>query len=148
MNGLFKGGHTYQNILRTGEFVINFLSPNHYDACIATINSNDEDTDEIAAGSFTPEMANTVACPRIAEAFLCIECTLEKEVEIAKGVSPLLVGKVSHIAAQEEYAKGLDKKYGEQGFMFYIHAPKNLQTGEGKASGLGVMNIVRVLEEG
>ena len=37
-----------------------------------------------------------------------------------------------HIAAQEAYAEGIDAKYGDDGFMFNLHAPKNLITGEGK----------------
>ena len=67
--------HTYKNILRTGEFVINFISKDFFDSCIETINQND-DADEILAGGFTEEKAMSVECPRLKEAFLSLECKL------------------------------------------------------------------------
>jgi hypothetical protein len=48
----------------------------------------------------------------------------------------------------KEYAKGLDSKYDDNGFMLNIHAPKNLKTGEGIPSAVAVCKIVRVNEEG
>jgi flavin reductase (DIM6/NTAB) family NADH-FMN oxidoreductase RutF len=147
MPGLSQFGHTYQNILRTGEFVINFISKNYYDACIATINNGDE-TDEIAAGGFTEEKAETVDCLRLKEAFLSLECKFEKEVKLCEdGKTSVIIGRVIHIAADENYAKGLDEKYGENGFMLYIHAAKNLKTGEGKPTAVAVCKIARVNEE-
>lgn len=72
--GVQHTSHTYQNVLRTGEFVINFLGKQHYDACIATVSANGGDTDEIAAGGLTEETAAVVDCPRLREAFLSLEC--------------------------------------------------------------------------
>jgi len=149
MPGMLHHTHTYKNILRTGEFVINFINKNYYDACIATINENSDDIDEIAAGGFTEEKAETVDCPRLKEAFLSLECRLEKDVALCEDdKSSVLIGRVVHIAADESYANGLDEKYGDNGFMLYIHAPKNLKTGEGKPSALAVCKIARVNEEG
>ena len=65
MSGISKWGHTYKNIIRTGEFVINFLEKDYFDACVNTINDNSDDADEFAAGGFTAELAKTVSCPRI-----------------------------------------------------------------------------------
>ncbi len=147
--GVSRGGHTYRNILRTGEFVINFLSKAHYDGCIATIQSNADGADEFVVGGFTREEGRTVACPRIQEAFLCLECRLEKEFPLSpEDATSVVIGKVNHIAAQEDYAKGIDAKYGDDGFMLNIHAPRNLLTGEGKASAIAVLKVARVNEEG
>lgn len=147
--GMLHHTHTYKNILRTGEFVINFLGREYFDACIATINGNEEETDEIKASNFTAEPAATLACPRLQEAFLCLECRLEQDVELREnGKSSVLIGRVQHMAAQEEYAEGLDKKYGESGFMLNIHAPKNLKSGEGKPGAVAVCKVVRVNGEG
>jgi hypothetical protein len=49
---------------------------------------------------------------------------------------------------EEQYAKGIDAKYDDNGFMHIIHAPKNLKTGEGQASAVAVCKVVRVNEEG
>lgn len=149
MPGMLHHTHTYANIKRTGEFVINFLSKDYFDACMATINDNNDDTDEISAGGFTAEKAVTVDCPRLKEAFLSLECELEKEVTLGDNAkSSILIAKVVHIAADENYANGLDGKYEENGFMLNIHAPKNLKTGEGIPSAVAVCKIVRVNEEG
>ena len=89
----------------------------------------------------------SVDCPRLKEAFLSLECRLEKDIPMTE-YSSLFVGKVIQVAAEEEYAKGLDGKYEDNGFMLNIHAPKNLETGEGKPSAVAVCKIVRVNEEG
>lgn len=149
MSGIGRGTHTDRNIARTGEFVINFLGIEYLDACIATIENNHDDTDEFAVGNFTIEQAKTVSCPRIQEAFLSLECKLEKEVPLTDtGKAVLRIGRVNHIAMQEEYAGAIDGKYEDQGFMFNIHAPKNLVTGEGQASAIAVCKVIRVNEEG
>ena len=143
-----KRSHTYENCLRTGEFVINFISKTYFDACMATIDHNAEETDELAAGGFHSEQAKTVNCPRIQEAFLSLECRLERELDLSgSGRAALLIGRVQQIAVQEDYAKGLDGKYEDDGFMFNLHSPKNLLTGEGQSSAVAVCKVVRVNAE-
>lgn len=143
---LLRHTHTYKNIQRTGEFCVGFIGKDYFDACIATIRDNGDDTDEIAAGGFTAETAKTVAVPRLAEAFLTLECKLEKEVEC--GNLALVIGKVNHIAMLKGFAGSIDGKYEENGFMLNIHAPKNLTTGEGQASAVAVCKVIRVNEDG
>ena len=63
------------------------------------------------------------------------------------GRAALIVGRVTHIAAEEAYATGIDGKYGEDGFMLNIHSPKNLVTGVGKASAVAVLRVARVNQE-
>ena len=147
MSGVMRHTHTYSNILRTGEFVINFISKDYYDNCITTIRQNGEDEDEISAGGFTEEAAVTVDCPRLKEAFLSMECKLDKDIPMSD-FSAVLIGKVLHIAADEDYANGIDGKYGDDGFMMNIHAPRNLKTGEGIPSAVAACKIVRINEEG
>lgn len=142
--GIMPHTHTYHNIRRTGQFVVNFISQTYYDGCVATIHSNADDADEVAVGGFTREDAKTVNCPRLAEAFLCLECTLEQEVPLGSGGKhPLLIGRVRHVAALPAYAHGLDEKYGAEGFMLNINEPINLETGKIQPSGVAVCNIVR-----
>ena len=144
LGGLSQHNHTYKNIARTGEFVVNFLCKAYYDNLIKTIQHNEAETDEFEAGGFTIEKAAAVSAPRIREAFLCLECKLSQSLDLSgAGIIALIAGKVEHIAMQEEFAGGIDEKYGENGFMFNIHAPKDLLTGQGNKSGIGVMKIVR-----
>lgn len=149
LGGVSKGSHTYQNILRTGEFVVNFFGKDYFDPCLETIVHNGADDDEMAAAGFTAEAASTVSCPRIGEAFLSMECTLEREVPFdACPNLVLLTGLVRHIAMEEAFAQGMDEKYGENGFMFNIDSPKSIVTGEGRPGAVAVMKIIRVNEEG
>lgn len=144
LGGLSQHGHTYKNITRTGEFVVNFLSKDYYDNLNKTIQENGEDTDEFETGGFTKEAAAAVSAPRIKEAFLCLECKLTQSLDLSgAGIISLVLGRVEHIAMGEEFARGIDEKYGENGFMFNIHSPKYLLTGQGDVSAVAVMNIVR-----
>ncbi len=145
LGGVSKRNHTYDNIMRTGEFTVNFLSRDYYDALAKTIQSNDIDDDEFMAGGFTPEASKAISAPRIKEAFLSLECTLEKIDELPDGSLLLIIGKVRLIAMQEEYTGNFDAKYGENGFMFHIHSPIDLHTGEGNNGGVTVCNDIRIV---
>jgi flavin reductase (DIM6/NTAB) family NADH-FMN oxidoreductase RutF len=148
LGGLMQHTHTYKNILRTGEFVVNFLNKNYFDSCCSTINNNNDDTDEFEAGGFTSEQSSALSCPRIAEAFLSLECKLEKTIDLSEGgITSLVIGRVINMAMQEEYSKGMDEKYEEEGFMFYTGAAKNLLTGEGNKSAVTVCRVVRTNAE-
>ncbi len=124
---------------------INFLSRDYYGALSETIVHNDPDDDEFKAGGFTAEASKTVSAPRIREAFLNLECTLEKIDELADGALPLIIGRVRLIAMQEEYAGNFDEKYGENGFMFHVHSPIDLRTGEGNTGGVTVCKDIRIV---
>ena len=139
---LGKGCHTYANIMRTGEFVINYLGKRYFDACAATI-GNDEDTDEFTAGGFTREQAKTVSAPRIAEAFFSVECKFEKELDFGDGV---IVGRVTNVALAEEFSGDIDGKYGDDGYMLFMWA-KNLQTGK-QVDAMGVCKVEKIVWEG
>ncbi len=148
LGGLNQQGHTMKNIARTGEFSVNFLSMAYYDSLIATIQKNDDGQDEFLAGGFTKEQAETVSAPRIGEAFLCLECKLDQTLDLSgAGIISLVIGKVMHIAMQPEYAKGMDARYEDKGFMFNVHCPKNLTTGEGSTSGIAVLDVKRIITE-
>jgi len=147
MPGLGQDTHTYKNIMRTGEFCVNFLGPYCYDACMKTIHDNSDDADELAVGGFGAEKSVSISAPRIAESFLSLECTLESATDLSgKGITSLVVGRVVSIAADENCAKGLDEKYGPNGFMFNIHAPKNLTTGEGDTTAVAALSVLRTVD--
>lgn len=147
MPGFLQESHAYKDIIRTGEFCINFLPAEHYDNLIDTITKNDYEADEFAVGSFTEEKASLINAPRIKESFLSLECKLHSTSDLSNmGVSSLVVGEVINVVIDEEYAKGIDKKYTEDGFMFNIHAPKNMFANEDNISSIATCNIVRAIK--
>ena len=147
MPGLCMQKHTYKNIMRDKVFCINFVGKDYYDAALGTIEKNGDDDDEFAAGGFTIEEAKTISAPRIKEAFLTYECSLEFENDLSgKETSALIIGRVVHAAADDRM-QDMNFLCGDQGFMFNVHAPKNPLTGEGQVSGVAVLRPVRLEEE-
>jgi Conserved protein/domain typically associated with flavoprotein oxygenases, DIM6/NTAB family len=144
MPGILRQSHTYQNILRTKEFCVNFLSPDYFEMCLKTISNNAKETDEFAASGFTLEQSKTINAPRVRESFLSLECTLELEKDLSqKGIAALIIGKVQALALDESFAKNPFKRYDQDGFMFNIHQPKNPVNADGKLSGIGSIEVIK-----
>jgi flavin reductase (DIM6/NTAB) family NADH-FMN oxidoreductase RutF len=141
---LVQTTHTYQNIIRTKEFCINFISARYFDACYKTIVNNSDDTDEIAAGGFVPEQAKCISVPRIQEAFLSLECTLHTNIDLSgEGITSLVIGKVLSVAMDSDYINGSDKKYGQNGFMYYLYDLQNFASGDQGVRKVASLNILR-----
>lgn len=103
LTALLDGTHTLQNILRTGEFCVNYPSFQVYPACFETINKNGLENDEIRDAGFTPEPAQVVNAPRIAECFFNLECRLEWNRPILPGSRwQTLLARVVHVAVDEK----------------------------------------------
>lgn len=131
MQNVSHTSHTYENIVREGEFCINFVSADYYSNCIATITENSNEANEFEAGHFTPEKAVKVKAPRIRQAFMTLECQLACNVDLTrKGISSMIIGRVLHASVDEKYIEGVDKRYGKEGFMFNIHEPADFATGQ------------------
>jgi len=141
---LLQKTHTFLNILRTKEFCINFLSARYFDACYETVFNNSEDTDEIAVGGFTAEQASCITVPRIREAFLSLECILQTTLDLSgKAISSLIIGKVLSAAMDEEYINGSEKKYGQDGFMYYLYDLKDFASGDQGERKVASLKIIR-----
>lgn len=99
---LLRHTHTYSNIMRTGEWCLNFPSLAHHRQCGETIFRNTLEADEITEAGFTLEPAVTVAAPRIAETPVGLECRLEWERPLYEGDAwHLFTGRVTHAAIEE-----------------------------------------------
>ncbi|GAK50758.1 conserved protein/domain typically associated with flavoprotein oxygenases, DIM6/NTAB family [Candidatus Moduliflexus flocculans] len=141
---LVQRTHTYQNILRTREFCVNFLSARYFDACYQTVFHNEEETDEIAVGGFTAEPATSLAVPRIKEAFLSLECALNTTLDLSQqGIQALVIGDVISAAIELDYLNGADKKYGQDGFMFYANDLRDFASGNQGERAVAALNILR-----
>ena len=99
-----KPSHTYQNIKRSGEFVINIPSQEQSYALEICGGNTIVDQSELDEAGLTTVPANQVKVPLIAEFVANIECKFWKEMEI--GYHSLVIGKVLCGHLEEEY---LDK---------------------------------------
>ncbi len=141
---LLQKTHTYHNILRTKEFCVNFLSVRYFDACYQTVFNNADDTDEIAVGGFTPEPGHSINVPRIREAFLSLECIFDSQLDLSrKGTSALVIGKVVWAAMEADYMNGSEKKYGPDGFMYYLYELEDFAASDKGARKVASLKVAR-----
>ena len=77
-----KPSDTYQNIQRTGEFVVNVLSVRTMDASPACGESVPTTESEVENAGLTTAKSKVVAVPRIAECVASVECKYVKELPI------------------------------------------------------------------
>jgi flavin reductase (DIM6/NTAB) family NADH-FMN oxidoreductase RutF len=144
--GICQHTHTFANIRRHGEFCVNFLSMKFYDNLSETVRHNGEEDDEFAAAGLTPELSTRIAVPRIGESFLSLECRLHSIADLSeRGITAMIVGRVLNVAVEESYAHEIDGKYTDAGFMFNIHSPKDLITGEGTRTGVATLQVGKLL---
>lgn len=148
MTTLMTRTHTYRNILRAGEFCINFLSAEYIDQCQRSIHVNSANTDEIAASGFTQEPAHTIDVPRIQESFLKLECQYEWEKELHPN-SPCRVvcGKVRHLSASDSFVRSsIAERYGNESFMVHLMEMKDPYTGDKIGGGVGRIELIREMD--
>jgi flavin reductase (DIM6/NTAB) family NADH-FMN oxidoreductase RutF len=120
------------------------VSARYFDACYQTVFNNDYETDEIAIGGFTAEPACCIAVPRIKEAFLSLECQFKTDMDLSeKGIQSLVIGQVLLAAIDEDYLNGSEKKYGQDGFMYYGNELYNFASGDQGERKVAFLNILR-----
>jgi flavin reductase (DIM6/NTAB) family NADH-FMN oxidoreductase RutF len=99
---LLNNTHTYENILREGEWCVCFPSFQYYDQCFETIRINAPDNDEITGAGLTIESPKTVQAPRIAECLVNLECQLAWHHPLYENSQwHLFAGRVIHLAMDE-----------------------------------------------
>ena len=144
LGNLYQHTHTYANILRERCFGLSFLPLSAYAQLVETITHNEAECDEFAAGGFTVQQARCIHAPLIAEAFLSMECTLKQTIDLSgNGRSALVIGEVCHLWVEEAFAHGY-ARHGEEGFMFLVPAPQDLQSGKADRSAIATLRIEKV----
>lgn len=142
---LLKHQHTYHNILRTGEFCVNFPDPTLIKKSYDSINNNSIDDDEITKSGFTIEKAAEISVPRVKECFLALECTFEWEKPLFENSRwTLICGRVKHLAMEEERLKaGAKGRYGSSGYFYNLHSPKNPIDGSEEPDMIGIIEPLK-----
>ena len=144
--------HTYANILREGEWCLNFPSFEHYVQSFETIHVNHPDNDEITDAGLSPEASKNVLAPRIAECPINLECKLEWHRPLYEGNSWVLIaGKVVHVAMDEnviatdpaERIKALNLMYNIRGTI----NPTNMEMYGPNSLGL-LSEVVKAFDAG
>ena len=137
--------HTYANILRDKEFVVNFPAIDIFPRCYKTIENNGEETDEITTVGLTVEPSQVIDAPRIKECFLNLECRLAWHRLLHEGsLWSVFSGEVVHVAIDNEVVQsGAYLRYGKGGYIFNLHSPTDPMTGQEDESMVGIIEPVQ-----
>ena len=123
LSSVNKQGHLCQSLHEKKAAVLNFMSPDLYEACMQTIRNNQFEADEITASGLTAEKASWVEAPMVAECFMNLECRYMWEKEIVPGDDHVMVCMEvigGHI--EKDY---LENRFGGKGVLYNIHYPMN-----------------------
>ena len=129
---LLDNSHTYENILREGEWCVGFPSIQHYHQCFETIRLNAPNNDEITDAGFTIEPSKVVQAPRIAECSINLECRLEWHRPLYEASRwHLFAGRVVHLGMDED-AMAIDpaERMHNLGLMYNVRGTVHPLTGE------------------
>ena len=130
--GVMDYYHTYENILREGEWCLNYPSVDDYKKCFETIYVNEAGNDEITEAGLTVESAQVIRAPRIAECQINIECRLEWHRPLYENSQwRLMAGRVVHVAMDENaLAPDPAERMKNMRLMYNIRGTLNPISGE------------------
>ncbi|HYR36939.1 MAG TPA: flavin reductase family protein, partial [Burkholderiales bacterium] len=92
--------HSLKNIRRTREFVVNLVDEATANAMHLSSREFPEEVSEFQQAGLTPAPAKMVQHPRIAEAAACLECRVERILEVS-GTRELVLGEIVLIHARD-----------------------------------------------
>ena len=105
--------HSLKNIRRTGEFVVNLVDEATANAMHVSSGEFTEDESEFEKAGLREAPGALVQHPRIAEAAACLECRLERLIEIS-GTRQLVLGEILLIHARDGIIDPVTKRISEE----------------------------------
>ncbi len=105
--------HSLKNIRRTREFVVNLVDEATANAMHVSSHEFAEDESEFEKTGLTEARAALVRHPRIAEAAACLECRLERLIEIS-GTRELVLGEILLVHARDGIIDPATKRISEE----------------------------------
>ena len=138
-----QGGHTYDNILRMGEWCINLPTLEQREQCQKTIEYNGIDNDEITDAGFTIELSRVIQSPRIADCRVNVECTLDWHRPLFEGSRQrVFAGKIVHVAMDDlACLVEAQQRLEALNTMFNMQSTLDPLTGETRPGGLGIVRL-------
>lgn len=144
-----KYGHMYATCKETNCCVVNIPSKEVFLKCMATIENNEYDYDEITMANMSIQEANKINAPMIAECMVNLECELEWERDLVKdGYSAVMCFKIVNVWMDEKlFDEEIGGRYGDNGYLYNIHSPQNPKTGKEYETCVGVMKKLATYSE-
>ena len=136
--GFRQSSHTFENIVKTGEFVVNCCTADHLDDMMDTARFLPEGVNELEHTNFTPIPSKKLKPPSLEECPQIAECTVDQIIRLDKS-SGIVIGKIEALVFDEELiamdreerinAMNLPVGLGDQNRKYYYHAklqPENI----------------------
>lgn len=144
-----KREHLYTALQERGCCVVNLPGRSILGACMATIQNNGFDQDELAVVGLKSAPARLVDAPMLADSLVSLECRVHWERDMVDGGNHAVVClKVVNVWMDEgildENARG---RYGRDGYLYNIHSPRNPQTGKEEETIVGVLDKLAPIYE-
>ena len=105
--------HSLKNIQRSGEFVVNLVDEATANAMHISSEEIPEDESEFEKTGLTPARSRLVSHPRIAEAAVCFECRVFKQLDIVPG-RVFIIGEILLVHAREGVVDPRTKRIAEE----------------------------------
>jgi flavin reductase (DIM6/NTAB) family NADH-FMN oxidoreductase RutF len=105
--------HSLKNIRRTREFVVNLVDEATANAMHVSSHEFAEDESEFEKSGLTEAPAALVGHPRIAEAAACLECRVERLIEVS-GTRQLVLGEILLVHARDGIIDPATKRISEE----------------------------------
>lgn len=140
-----KYTHMYEIVKNQKQLVINFCGKDNIDKCMSTIENNGYDMDELALSGLHYHNGSKVNAPVVEECFLNLECEFEWEKPLFDGSDHFVVCvKVVNVWIDEDrYKADPFGRYGENGYLYNIHAPIDPEKEEQIKSRYGVIKPIK-----
>lgn len=129
--GFRQSSHTFENIVATGEFVVNCPSADHLDDMMETARFWPEGVNELEHTGFTPIPSRKVKPPSLEECPQIAECTVDQIIRLDKS-SGIIIANIEALVFDEELidmereerinAMNLPIGLGDQNRKYYYHA--------------------------
>ena len=76
--------------------------------------------------------------------FFRLECIFDSQIDLSrKGISALVIGKVVWAAIEDDYVNGSEKKYGPDGFMYYLYELEDFATNDKGVRKVASLKVTR-----
>jgi flavin reductase (DIM6/NTAB) family NADH-FMN oxidoreductase RutF len=107
--------HSFANILRTGEFVVNLVDELIANGMHLSSTEYGEEVSEFEVAGFTEAGCRKVQHPRIAEAPASFECKLYRRIDIGPA-RDLVLGEIVHVHAREGVVEPASRRISDTAY--------------------------------
>ncbi len=139
-----KYTHMYEIAKNQKQLVVNFPDKEMIGKCMAKIENNRYDADELSASGLHYNTDGKVNAPIVEECFLSLECETAWERELFEGSDHVILclKVVGAWFDKARYCAETSGRYGENGYLYNMHDPMDPETGKSQGTRIGFLTAL------